>query len=218
MKMWPIVVGLALVLTASTGGIAEERSMSPPRWNIGDTWTYSVQVPGQLAKITTVIVRYVTEADILVLTILPDGHYDHLRTRGNDDFTAGITTFGNVGTTLIRCVGTLPWPLSVGKRWSGSYLDRSTNPPTPVKVDIAVDAYEPIYAPVGVGTALILSSFRLALRACPEVSQGGCGSVRVWLSPQARNVTKVEFGRELWPADVRGGTVDLVGFTFAWGK
>jgi hypothetical protein len=176
--------------------------MPEPKWTVGDMWTYSTQLPSQPSKITTTIVIGVKDPDYSIRMIQPDGRYEVSSTKGVAGFFAGLPTFGNVGS--------LAWPLSVGQHWSESFLERSTNPPTPIKADLTVDAYELITVPAGT-----FSAFRLVARACPEVSQGGCASIRIWLSPQVKNVTKLEFGPELWQAEVRGLTANLVAYAVA---
>jgi hypothetical protein len=191
-----VVMGLAFVLAGSVRGVAQEPRMTEPKWSVGDMWTYSAQVLGQQTKIHTMIVLGVRDADYSIRTIQPDGRYEI------SSMPRGSTTFGNVGT--------LSWPLTVGQHWSGSYLEKSTNPPTLIRQEITVDVYELLPVPAGT-----FGAFRLLLRFCPEVPQGECASIRAWLAPEVKTLIKMEFGpEELWAA-ARGSTVNLVAYAVA---
>lgn len=195
MKTSPIVIGLALVLAGQAQGVAQEPRMPEPTWAVGDMWTYATEVPGKPRQIMTVIVIGISENDYTIRTIQPDGRYEV------DSTPRGHTAVGDVG---------IGWPLSVGQRWSMSELDRSTNPPTPTRAEATVDAYELITVPAGT-----LGAFRITIRLCVDVPQGGCGSMRLWIAPQAKTLAKLEIGREPLLGEARGTTTVLLSYAVA---
>ncbi len=192
---WPITIGLAFVLAGAVPGIGQEPRMPEPKLTVGDMWTYSVQTPGQPDRVVTTIVLGVRDTDYTVRTIDPDGRYQVA------SLSRGNTTVGNVG---------ISWPLSVGQHWSGSQADRSTNPPTPLKIDAIVDAYELITVPAGT-----LGAFRVVIRGCVDMPEGECGSLRLWIAPQAKGVVKWEVDREQIWRELGGLSTVLVSYAVA---
>src|SRR3989442_1980854 len=197
MKRWPsIAIGLAIVLAASVCGIAQEPSMPAPQWSVGDMWTYAIQVPDQPRQIVTTVVIGARDNDYTIRTIQSDGKY-------------AVSSIPR-GNMAISNVETLTWPLSVGQRWSGSYLEKSTNPPTPIKQEGTVDAYELLTVPAGT-----FGAFRVVIRSCGDAPQGACGNMRLWVASQVKVAVKFEIDREqIWRA-LRGFTMLLVAYAVA---
>ena len=195
MKRWPIVIGLAFLLAATVRGVAQEPRMSEPTWTVGDMWKFSAQAPGQPTETFTIIVMSVRDTGYTIRTIQ--------RSANNP----GVSSIPR-GTIIPFGPVKISWPLIVGQRWSASWVERNTNPPGPIKSEAIVNAYELIAIPAGT-----LWTFRIAVRACADVAQGKCGSMRLWIAPQAKAAAKVEVDSEDVWGQMRGSTVILVSFT-----
>jgi hypothetical protein len=167
--------------------------MAEPSWSVGDMWTYVAEASGK-REIVTIIVLAVRDKDYTIRTIQADGHYEVSSSPRES------TPVGNLGG-----VGEISWPLSVGQHWSG--YDSSTH----LKIEATVDAFELVTIPAGT-----LGAFHIAVRACADVPQGACGSMRFWIAPQAKSLVKLEFGREpAIPENARGATFILVAYAVA---
>ncbi len=193
------MLGFVLMLTAQARGVAQEPRMAEPIWSVGDIWTFAIETAVQPRQVVTMMVIGVRDNDYMVRSIKPDGRYEV------SSFPRGSTVVSNIGG-----VGGISWPLSVGQHWSGSNVDRSTNPPTPVKGEAIVDAFELVTIPAGT-----LGAFRITIRACADVPQGECASARVWIAPQVKNLARMEFGRETVWGELRGATLFLISYAVA---
>jgi hypothetical protein len=173
--------------------------MSEPRYSKGDTWTYSIELPGRARQTVTKTVLQADGNYLIVRSVDSDGHDESVSYPRQ-------TAVGNVGNVGIN------WPLSVGQRWSGTFQLAPPNPPTPGRIEISVDAYDTIALPAGT-----LGAFRIQMRSCIDALLGStCGNMRMWLSPQAKAVVKLEIddARMIW-GDSRGLVMVLVSYTVA---
>jgi hypothetical protein len=196
MKRCLIVIVFALMLTGQVWGVAgQEPRMPEPTWKAGDMWKFSVQAPGQSTETFTIIVMSVRDTDYTIQTI---------QRGGNNPAVSAIPRGSLIPFGPVK----MNWPLIVGQRWSASWVERNTNPPGSIKSEVTVEAYELITVPAG-----SLWTFRIAVRACADLPQGKCGSMRLWIAPKAKAAAKVEVDSEdLW-GRLRGATVTLVSYT-----
>ncbi len=157
-------------------------------------------MPGQPRQVVTFVVIQAGVDGYVTRTRLPDGREE------TAFFPRTKTTVGNIGNVGIN------WPLSIGQRWSTVSQLPKPNPPTPVRLEASVDAYEFIAVPAGT-----LGAFRILMRACIDaLLQSACGNMWMWISPQAKAMVKWEIDDawRIW-GDARGLVMVLVSYTVA---